>query len=163
MRGQCVYCTPKLGPVIRLSPGEVYRSVSGSRCPLGPYHTDPLFVVCLWRPPAGDARSQCSSGETRPSAQRWVNFSSTPVSSEIRHGVDIRHGLNSLNFEFCVGMAVSSDSSHHPQKVLFAQFSLYRHNSGKAPCIQLSHYSIQLAFVLNTIPQLALACVKMNE
>ena len=34
------------------------------------------------------------------------------------------------NFEFCVGRTVSSHSSHHPQEVLLAQFSLYVHKSG---------------------------------
>ena len=31
------------------------------------------------------------------------------------------------NFESCVWRAVSSHSSHHPQEVLLAQFSLYVH------------------------------------
>ena len=34
------------------------------------------------------------------------------------------------NFEFCVWRAVSS---HHPHKVLLAQFSLYVHKSGLKP------------------------------
>ena len=34
------------------------------------------------------------------------------------------------NFESCVCRAVSSHSSHHPQEVLLAQFSLYVHKSG---------------------------------
>ena len=38
-----------------------------------------------------------------------------------------------LNFEFCVWRAVSSHSSHHPQEVLLAQFSLYVHKSGLKP------------------------------
>ena len=32
-----------------------------------------------------------------------------------------------LNFESCVWRAASSRSSHHPQEVLLAQFSLYVH------------------------------------
>ena len=32
------------------------------------------------------------------------------------------------NFESCVWRTVSSQSSHHPQEVLLAQFSLYVHN-----------------------------------
>ena len=35
-----------------------------------------------------------------------------------------------LNFESCVWKAVSSHSSHNPQEVLLAQFSLYVHKSG---------------------------------
>ena len=38
--------------------------------------------------------------------------------------------LQSLNFESCVWRAVSS---HHPQDVLLAQFSLYVHKSGLKP------------------------------
>ena len=34
------------------------------------------------------------------------------------------------NFEFCVWRTVSSHSSHHPQEVLLAQFSLYVHKCG---------------------------------
>ena len=37
------------------------------------------------------------------------------------------------NFEFCVWMTVSSQSSHHPQEVLLAQFSLYVHKGGLKP------------------------------
>ena len=37
------------------------------------------------------------------------------------------------NFESCVWRTVSSHSSHHPQEVLLAQFSLYVHKSGLKP------------------------------
>ena len=37
------------------------------------------------------------------------------------------------NFESCVWRTVSSQSSHHPQEVLLAQFSLYVHISGLKP------------------------------
>ena len=37
------------------------------------------------------------------------------------------------NFESCVWRTVSSQSSHHPQEVLLAQFSLYVHKSGIKP------------------------------
>ena len=37
------------------------------------------------------------------------------------------------NFESCVWRTVSSQSSHHPQKVLLAQFSLYVHKGGLKP------------------------------
>ena len=37
------------------------------------------------------------------------------------------------NFESWVLRTVSSHSSHHPQKVLLAQFSLYVHKSGLKP------------------------------
>ena len=37
------------------------------------------------------------------------------------------------NFESCVWRTVSSQSSHHPQEVLLAQFSIYVHNGGLKP------------------------------
>ena len=37
------------------------------------------------------------------------------------------------NFESCVWRTVSSQSSHHPQEVLFARFSLYVHKGGLKP------------------------------
>ena len=37
------------------------------------------------------------------------------------------------NVESCVWRTVSSQSSHHPQEVLLAQFSLYVHNGGLKP------------------------------
>ena len=44
------------------------------------------------------------------------------------------------NFESCVWRTVSSQSSHHPQEVLLAQFSLYVHKSGLKP--DSFHFSI---------------------
>ena len=37
------------------------------------------------------------------------------------------------NFESCVWRTVSSHSSHHPQEILLAEFSLYVHKSGLKP------------------------------
>ena len=37
------------------------------------------------------------------------------------------------NFESCVWRTVSSQSSHHPQEVLLAHFSLYVHKGGLKP------------------------------
>ena len=39
----------------------------------------------------------------------------------------------SSNFVSCVWRTVSSQSSHHPQEVLLAQFSLYVHKGGLKP------------------------------
>ena len=38
-----------------------------------------------------------------------------------------------VNFESCVWRTVSPHSSHHPQEVLLAQFSLYVHKGGLKP------------------------------
>ena len=51
------------------------------------------------------------------------------------------------NFESCVWRTVSSQSSHHPQEVLLAQFSLYVHKGGLKP--DSSHFLyIRLAITL---------------
>ena len=48
------------------------------------------------------------------------------------------------NFESCVWRTVSSQSSHHPQEVLLAQFSLYVHKGGLKPdSFHLSSLSLQ--------------------
>ena len=45
------------------------------------------------------------------------------------------------NFESCVWRAVSSQSSHHSQEVLLAQFSQYVHKGGLKPdSFHLTHY-----------------------
>ena len=42
-------------------------------------------------------------------------------------------GRQGSNFESCVWRTVSSQSSHHPQEVILAQFSLYVHKGGLKP------------------------------
>ena len=49
---------------------------------------------------------------------------------EVACSVSDRQGSN---FESCVWRTVSSHSSHHPQEVLLAQFSLYVHKGGLKP------------------------------
>ena len=49
---------------------------------------------------------------------------------EVAYSVSDRQGSN---FESCVWRTVSSQSSHHPQEVLLAQFSLYVHKGGLKP------------------------------
>ena len=49
---------------------------------------------------------------------------------EVACSVSDRQGSN---FEPCVWRTVSSQSSHHPQEVLLAQFSLYVHKGGLKP------------------------------
>ena len=56
------------------------------------------------------------------------------------------------NFESCVWRTVSSQSSHHPQEVLLAQFSLYVHKGGLKPdsfhFICNSHFSVYLDLLI---------------
>ena len=49
---------------------------------------------------------------------------------EVAYSASDRQGSN---FESCVWRTVSSQSSHHPQEVLLAQFSLYVHKGGLKP------------------------------
>ena len=49
---------------------------------------------------------------------------------EVAYSATDRQGSN---FESCVWRTVSSQSSHHPQEVLLAQFSLYVHKGGLKP------------------------------
>ena len=54
------------------------------------------------------------------------------------------------NFESCVWRTVSSQSFHHPQEVLLAQFSLYVHKGGlKADSFHFQHTlgTLELVFV----------------
>ena len=50
------------------------------------------------------------------------------------------------NFESCVWRTVSSQSSHHPQEVLLAQFSLYVQKGGLKP--DSFHFIIQFPSVI---------------
>ena len=65
------------------------------------------------------------------------------------------------NFESCVWRAVSSQSSHHPQEVLLAQFSLYVHKGGLKPDsfhylrgINISSFSLRLPDIPSHVPNL---------
>ena len=49
---------------------------------------------------------------------------------EVAYSASDRQGSN---FASCVWRTVSSQSSHHPQEVLLAQFSLYVHKGGLKP------------------------------
>ena len=49
---------------------------------------------------------------------------------EVAYSTSDRQGSN---FESCVWRTVSSQSSHQPQEVLLAQFSLYVHKGGLKP------------------------------
>ena len=55
------------------------------------------------------------------------------------------------NFESCVWRTVSSQSSHHPQEVLLAQFSLYVHKGGLNPIHFI--YNIRFAWFISNQTQ----------
>ena len=52
------------------------------------------------------------------------------------------------NFESCIWRTVSSQSSHHPQEVLLAQFSLYVNKGGLKP--DSFHFLSQQCYTQNT-------------
>ena len=58
------------------------------------------------------------------------------------------------NFESCVWRTVSSQSSHHPQEVLLAQFSLYVHKGGLKP----DSFHFYQIICLNFIDRLSILC-----
>ena len=63
------------------------------------------------------------------------------------------------NFESCVWRTVSSQSSHHPQEVLLAQFSLYVHKGGLKPdsfhFISLLFYSRFCSYIFTILGRLS--------
>ena len=66
------------------------------------------------------------------------------------------------NFESCVWRTVSSQSSHHPQEVLLAQFSLYVHKGGLKP--DSFHFIfILLSFSFNSRYRLLPHCSTQSE
>ena len=75
------------------------------------------------------------------------------------------------NFESCVWRTVSSQSSHHPQEVLLAQFSLYVHKGGLKPdsfhlklCLATATHnfkSVQISHIWNFNPHVCL-CINFN-
>ena len=66
------------------------------------------------------------------------------------------------NFESCVWRTVSSQSSHHPQEVLLAQFSLYVHKGGLKPDSFHFVISIRLNTVVSVICKRHLVNVKSS-
>ena len=66
------------------------------------------------------------------------------------------------NFESCVWRTVSSQSSHHPQEVLLAQFSLYVHKGGLKPDSFHFILSIGLRLIKHGIVPLPYTCTRRS-
>ena len=62
---------------------------------------------------------------------------------EVAYSASDRQGSN---FEACVWRTVSSKSSHHPQEVILAQFSLYVHKGGLKPDLLHFYYKYVYSF-----------------
>ena len=65
------------------------------------------------------------------------------------------------NFESCVWRTVSSQSSHHPQEVLLAQFSLFVHKGGLKP--DSFHFLIKIGLKSAKIGDFILACKHVHR
>ena len=69
---------------------------------------------------------------------KFFNFNFCAAHSPVRLDIETKSPCSASdrlgsNFESCVWRTVSSQSSHHPQEVLLAQFSLYVHKGGLKP------------------------------
>ena len=81
----------------------------------------------------GSVPRLCGLKETKmflPNARVKLNIVGSLRDREVACSASDRQGSN---FKSCVWRTVSSHSSHHLQKVLLAQFSLYVHKSGLKP------------------------------
>ena len=81
----------------------------------------------------GSVPGLCSLKETKmflPHPRVKVSIVGSLRDREVACSASDRQGSN---FESCVWRTVSSQSSHHPQEVLLAQFSLYVHKGGLKP------------------------------
>ena len=75
-----------------------------------------------------------------------VNIVGSLCDREVACSASDRQGSN---FESCVWRTVSSQSSHHPQVVLLAQFSLYVHKGGLKP--DSFHFHLQVAILYGIV------------
>ena len=97
------------GPRVVVSPAAFHARVRGSVPGLGGLKDTKLFL---------------------PHPRVKVSIVGSLRDREVACSASDRQGSN---FEFCVWRTVSSQSSHHPQEVLLAQFSLYVHKGGLKP------------------------------
>ena len=106
----CVYCGSwGGGPRVVVSTAAFHARVRGSVPGLGGLKETKLFL---------------------PHPRVKVSIVGSLRDREVACSASDRQGSN---FESCVWRTVSSQSSHHPQEVLLAQFSLYVHKGGLKP------------------------------
>ena len=97
------------GPRVVVSTAAFHARVRGSVPGLGGFKETKLFL---------------------PHPRVKVSIAGSLRDREVACSASDRQGSN---FESCVWRTVSSQSSHHPQEVLLAQFSLYVHKGGLKP------------------------------
>ena len=110
----CQYLDPPLeikggGPRVVVSTAAFHARVPGSVPGLGGFKETKMFL---------------------PHPRVKVSIVGSLRDREVACSASDRQGSN---FESCVWRTVSSQSSHHPQEVLLAQFSLYVHKGGLKP------------------------------
>ena len=103
------YCFLGGGPRVVVSTAAFHASVRGSVPGLGGLKETKMFL---------------------PHPRVKVSIVGSLCDREVACSASDRQGSN---FESCVWRTVSSQSSHHPQVVLLAQFSLYVHKGGLKP------------------------------
>ena len=106
---QMLYHHPGGGPRVVVSTAAFHARVRGSVPGLGGLKETKLFL---------------------PHPRVKVSIVGSLRDREVACSASDRQGSN---FESCVWRTVSSQSSHHPQEVLLAQFSLYVHKGGLKP------------------------------
>ena len=97
------------GPRVVVSTAAFHARVRGSVPGLGGFKETKIFL---------------------PHPRLKVRIVGSLCDREVAYSPSDRQGSN---FESCVWKTVSSHSSHHPQEVLLAQFSLYVHKGGLKP------------------------------
>ena len=107
-----IWCLPGVsggGPRVGVSTAALYARVRGSVPGLGGFKETKMFL---------------------PHPRVKVSIVGSLRDREVACSASDRQGSN---FESCVWRTVSSQSSHNPQEVLLAQFSLYVHKGGLKP------------------------------
>ena len=126
------------GPGIVVSTAAFHASVRGSVPGLGSLKETKMFL---------------------PHSRVKVSIAGSLCDREVACSASDRQGSN---FESCVWRTVSSQSYHHPQEVLLAQFSLYVHKGGLKPnsfhfftsCLVLSYIVFTFGSILSRMIKL---------
>ena len=109
LRKKCILCRAGAGPRVVVSTAAFHARVRGSVPGLGGLKETKMFL---------------------PHPRVKVSIAGSLRDREVACSASDRQGSN---FESRVWRTVSSQSSHHPQEVLLAQFSLYVHKGGLKP------------------------------
>ena len=119
--------------LIRQSQCELYTAVTDTLSRLGGGPRVVVSTAAFHARVRGSVPGLGGSKETKmflPHPRVKVSIVGSLRDREVACSASDRQGSN---FESCVWRTVSSQSSHHPQDVLLAQFSLYVHKGGLKP------------------------------